>query len=43
MSDNRRNRKSSYVGTLGSIVLQEQWTPAGTTTSSSEPPVIAQV
>jgi len=24
MSDNRRNRKSSYVGTLGSIVLQEQ-------------------
>jgi len=24
MSDNRRNRKSSYVGTLGSIVLPEQ-------------------
>ncbi len=28
MSDNQRNKKSSYVGTLESIVLPEQWTPA---------------
>jgi hypothetical protein len=28
ISDNRKNRKSTYVGTLESIVLPEQRTPA---------------
>ncbi len=36
MSDDRRNRKSSYVRTLESIVLPEQWAPARCNSSATQ-------